>query len=120
SVGAKHKYEKAFSSEVINESRRVFGELNVYVKDASYELFVSSNNLNKIKEKYLNSFFLDELYNTPTSEFVDNYGGFVITDFVSGGRANALFSGVYTSNSNTETMEKSMDNSISASYKIKN
>ncbi|MGS2765068.1 MAC/perforin domain-containing protein [Sinomicrobium sp. M5D2P9] len=120
SVGAKHKYEKAFSSEVINESKRVFGELNVYVKDASYELFVSSNTLNKIKEKYLNSFFLDELYNTPTSEFVDNYGGFVITDFVSGGRANALFSGVYTSNSNTETMEKSMDNSISASYKIKN
>ncbi|MCM4156503.1 MAC/perforin domain-containing protein [Gramella sp. AN32] len=115
-LGAKHKYESAFTSQVTNESKRVFGEVNVFIRDASYELLTSSNTLDKIKENYLNEVFLDEIYNTSNKEFVSNYGTFVITDFTSGGKAEALFTGVYNASSSVETIESSMDSSISASY----
>jgi len=116
SIGSKHKYERAFSSETINETNRVFGEVNVSIEDASYKLLVSSNSLKKIREKYLRPSFLDELYNTTNKEFIQNYGGLVITDYISGGRANAVFTGIHTENSNSQTSESSMDNSISASF----
>lgn len=119
SIGTKHKFSNTFSSDVVTDNKKVFGELNVRVKDASYELLLSSNVINKVKDDYLNATFLDELYNTSPSEFVNNYGAFLITNFIAGGRANALFTGTYLSASDTQTKEKSMDNSISASYTFK-
>ena len=108
SIGSKHKFTNAFSSQIINENKRVFGELNVNIKDASYRLLISSNTLNKIKYQYQNSSFLDELYNSPATEFIENYGQFVLTDYVTGGRANALFTGVYNENSSVETKARAL------------
>nr|WP_315420472.1 MAC/perforin domain-containing protein [uncultured Pedobacter sp.] len=118
-IGSKNKFVKTFSSDVINEDKRVYGELNVNIKDASHEILFSSNVFKKVKEDYLNATFLDELYNTSTKEFISNYGGFFITSFLSGGRANALFTGNYMLTSDTQTKENSMDLSINASFNFK-
>jgi len=119
SIGAKHKFESTFSSETVNNNNQVFGELDVVAYEASHEILYSSIVLQKIKENYINKTFTDQLYNAPTGEFVNNYGGFVIINFISGGRANALFTGKYLTTSNTQIKEGSMDNSISASYGFK-
>lgn len=115
SLGAKHKYESSFTSETVNEEKSIFGELDIYIKDASYELLISSNSLKRMK-KYLSNSFLDELYNTSNKELLENYGGFVLTDFISGGRATALFTGNYTKNTSNDVKEISMDKSIESSF----
>lgn len=117
-IGSKSKFSSAFSSTVVNQQNRVFGELNVTVKDALYELLTSSYMTNQIKDKYLASSFLNELYNTPPSELLNNFGYFLITKFYSGGRANALFTGINTQSSTNESKESGTDASINASFSL--
>jgi hypothetical protein len=116
SIGAKHKFDNSYSMDFVNDNKRVWGELNVTVKDASHELLISANTIKKIKENYIKPSFIDELYNSSASEIVNNYGGFVVTGLITGGKANALFTGNYTSTSTTEVRESSMDNSINAAF----
>lgn len=118
-IGAKHKYENVFSSNKVNETNRVFGELNAYIRDASYKILTTDNVKSKITEDYLRPDFLDELYNNPMGKLIENFGSYVITNFNSGGRATALFTGISTSNDDSATKTRSMDNSISASYGFK-
>lgn len=118
-IGTKHKFDKAFSTDFIEDNKRVWGELNVTVRDASHELLMSTNTIKKIRDNYIRPSFIDELYNSPTSEIVKNYGGMVITGIVTGGKANALFTGNFLSTSNVQVEESSMDNSISASFTFK-
>lgn len=63
--------------------------------------------------------FKEELYNLTPSEFFNNYGGFVLSSFITGGRATALYTGIYRNNESTETKEKNMNTDISASYGFK-
>lgn len=116
SIGAKHKFDNSFSSDVTGTNNQTFGELNVTIKDASYELLISNTSIKKIKQNYLKPSFLDELYNSTTTDILNNYGGFVVTGLVTGGKANAIFTGTYTATSNTEVRDASMDNSINAAF----
>lgn len=116
SIGNKHNIENTYTSNIANETNRVFGQLDVEVLGKTYTLQTSSNLLNKIKLNYLNPTFRDEIYSITMSEFIKNYGALVLTDFVTGGRVTALYSGVYQSNDETETKERNMDTDISATY----
>lgn len=116
SIGAKRSMTEIYSSSLIQESNRVYGELNVEIKD-SYYILQTSSNINKIITlDYLTPEFKDELYNTHPSELFNSYGGFVLTDFITGGRTTAVFTGSYSGFDAAETKEKSMDTDISASY----
>ncbi|MBC7934691.1 MAG: hypothetical protein H7Y86_04930 [Rhizobacter sp.] len=117
-IGAKSKFASAFSSNTVNQTNRIFGELNVTVKDASYEMLASSNVANQVKDKYLATSFLGELYNTTPFELIENFGYFLITKFNSGGRANALYTGINTQTSSSETKESGTDASINASFTL--
>jgi hypothetical protein len=119
SIGATHKFDNSFSSDFKIDQNHVFGELNVIVKDASYELVMSDNIIKKIQDSYIKPSFLDELYNIPTSEVIKNYGGFVISGLTTGGKANALFTGEYNTSATTEIKTYSMENSINASFTFK-
>ncbi|WP_455939027.1 MAC/perforin domain-containing protein [Gemella morbillorum] len=119
-IGSKKKMSEVFSSSKIEESKRVFGELNVTIKDASYSLQMSSNIKKKIMLNYLSKDFVEELYNTMPSELFSNYGGFVLSGFVTGGRAVALYTGLYESEDLVTNKEKNMNKDISASYGFKN
>lgn len=98
-LGTTKKFHSSFTQNIVNENNRVFGELNVKIKGNSYSFLTSSSTLLQIKEKYLNPTFLSELYNTTQSEFIKNFGHYVITGFTSGGLANALYTGINKSNS---------------------
>lgn len=115
-LGSKRKMEEIFTTSKVQEQKRVFGELNVLIEDSCYTMQVSSNIKKKILLNYLSDDFKDELYNTTPSELFYNYGGFVLSSFMVGGSAIALYTGLYNNDEIAETKEKNMDNNISASY----
>ena len=99
-----------------NETNRVYGELNVDVLAKNYTLTVSSNLANKIKLYYQNPSFRDELYSITPSEFIELYGPLVLTDFYTGGRVSAIYSGMYNASASMENIEEDVDRNISASF----
>lgn len=119
SLGAHKTMTEVFTTSKVEESKRIFGELNIQIRDASYYMQTSSNIIKKIKMDYLTEDFKEELYNLTPSEFFNNYGGFVLSSFITGGRATALYTGIYRNNESTETKEKNMNTDISASYGFK-
>ncbi|MBC8985363.1 hypothetical protein H9X96_06210 [Pedobacter sp. N36a] len=119
SFGAKNKWTNTFSSSVINENNRVFGELNVEVKGSSYSLLSSINVRKSIIENYLNPTFLNEVNNSSRGEFIRNYGAFVLGKYYTGGKATAMYTGTDFRNTTSENKEKAMDGSINASFGFK-
>lgn len=116
SLGSKRTMTDVFSQKVTNESKTVYGELNIIYECNQYKLQNSTNIVNKIVEKYLHKDFIEELYLTHPSEFVNNYGKFVLCNFITGGKAIALYSGLYTGYESEIGREAEMDKGINASY----
>lgn len=115
SIGVKKRMERTFSKTTINESNRFFGELHYQYMDSRYWLKNTSNDI-KIMKSYVSKSFTDDLYNITPGEFFETYGGFVLCDFIVGGEATALYSGVYQGNESSETRGKKMQTDINASY----
>ena len=116
SIGSKNNINTVFSKSIAENENATFGELNIIVRDSCYRMQYSSNIQSKIKEKYLSDVFKDELYNTHPSEFFSNYGGFVLTNFIVGGKATAQYAGIYKKTETNETKESKLGNEIDASY----
>lgn len=115
-IGSEHSYTTVFSNSLVNDRNTTFGELNVVVRDSCHRMQISSNIKEKIKAKYLLQEFKDELYSTHPSELFRNYGGFVLSNFVVGGKATALYAGTYKKTETNETKEKNMNNEVNASF----
>ncbi|PCH68368.1 MAG: hypothetical protein COC06_09720 [Bacteroidales bacterium] len=115
SIGAKKSMERTFSKTTINESNRVFGELYYQYMDSRYWLKNTSDDI-KIMKSYVSQSFTDDLYNITPGELFETYGGFVLCDFIVGGKVIALYSGVYQGNESSETRGKKMQTDIDASY----
>ncbi|RAJ22176.1 hypothetical protein [Pedobacter cryoconitis] len=111
--------DEVFSSIVVNENKRIFGELSVKIKGVSYSFLNTTNVKGQIATKYLDKTFLNQIYNNPMGEFADTYGYFILTDFLTGGKTDAVYSGVYEKSTSDATKETDMDNSINASYGFK-
>lgn len=118
-IGHKKKMTEIFSTSSIESKQSVFGMLNVLIRDSCYNLQLSSNIKDKIILNYLHEIFKDELYNTSPSEFFSNYGGFVLSRYVTGGQALGYYCGTYKTSDITETKEDNMNKEISASFGFK-
>lgn len=115
-ASAKASYEETFSSSTVNESESIFGRLDAYIKDASYEITTISNKMNSIAVNYLSKDFRDDLHNSTPKELLDFYGPFVLTNFMSGGKATAVYQGTKKMSQGVETQEKQMDVTVEASF----
>lgn len=120
SIGNKNTYYNYFTSSLITSSKSVFGQLDIVIKDAIYNLAVNSNRLNQLRKDYLENDFIDDLYNLPPYEFYSFYGPFLMTNFITGGRATALFAGITKTTETEEARERTMDSEISGSFSFKN
>ncbi|MCD8072786.1 MAG: MACPF domain-containing protein, partial [Alistipes sp.] len=115
-IGKKKTMTEVFKTEFEQETNYVMGQLDVEIKDAIYELQINTNTLNQIRARYLHPDFKDNLYNLHPSEFFQTYGGFVLTNYFTGGRANALYAGRHTQVSSAQIMENDMTLDIAASF----
>lgn len=118
-IGNKSAYYKHFTKTLIESSNSVFGQLDIEVNDAVYKLAVNSNRLKLIRKNYLESDFINDLYNLSPYELFTFYGPFVITNFITGGRATAIFAGISKTMASGETLEKNMDIELASSFTFK-
>jgi hypothetical protein len=116
SIGNKNTLKSVFTTTFAEDKNTTFGELNIMVRDSCYQIQTSSNILEKIRLNYLSNDYKDELYNTHPSEFFTNYGGFVLSNYVMGGKATAMYAGTYKKTETNETKEKNLNSEINASY----
>lgn len=116
SLGNKNTVETIYTKNVANETKRVFGQLDVNVCGRKHFISTSSNLKNKIKVQYLNNSFVEEIHSITMPEFIETYGALVLTNYFTGGRLTAIYSGLYTSDDDTNIKEKNVDIDISATY----
>lgn len=119
SLSNKTKITKTFSSDVISNANCALGELNIVVRDSNFRMQYSDNIRSKIVKGYLDQTFLEELRLTHPYEFYKNYGGFVMRDFATGGRATVLYSGVHKYSSDTKVKTSDMSDEIESSFSLK-
>lgn len=117
-IGNKNAYYKHFTKTLLENSNAVFGQLDVEINDAVYNFAVNSYRLKLIRENYLKDDFINDLYNLPPHEFFTFYGPFVITNFITGGRATAIFTGISKTMATGETRENNMNIELESSFSM--
>lgn len=119
-IGAQSKYQEIFSVSTTDIRQDVFGELGIKYYDTKYEMMVTEYIKKEVRNNYLQNTFLKSLYYNSTDEFIKNYGGFVLTKFLSGGQATALYHGEYSESKHNENSvkEDEFNSEINASLNI--
>lgn len=117
SIGSKKKYTETFKETITKDENAVFGELNIIVRDSAHRMKISTTIKQDINEKYLTKEFKDDLYNLHPSEFFKLYGGFVVNQYITGGKATAVFAGLYKKQEKSITKERNMNAEINASFR---
>lgn len=115
SIGSKNTYNETFTNNITNESKAVFGEYFAEFAGDFYSMQYSTNIHDKILNNYLHKNFIEELYSTTPEEIYHNYGGFVLSNFITGGRAIAIYAGLYKGTETETSKESDMNNDIDAS-----
>ncbi len=122
--GAKVNYEDVFSKDISSSTSAdksdVYGEVRIKFYDTECELAMTSRMKEDIKNNYLRPSFVENLHYSTPCEFLDMYGGFVLTSFVSGGQAIAVYNGRYKGSSSTSdvTVEEEFRTTMEASVEL--
>lgn len=119
SIGNKKILTETFSTNIVENQNSVFGELDIVIRDSAFRMKYTSSIKMEILNDYLHEEFKKDLYNLHPTEFFQNYGGFVLGNFITGGKATALYAGIYKKAENTTTKLSDLSREISASYGFK-
>lgn len=118
-IGRKRMTEKTFGSHYINNNKAVFGELTMAYYNSSFNIQTSAGSRKLYARDCLSTEFMRNLYSSPIGDLLDTYGDYVLTGYVTGGKAFALFAGETKNSSSSSFMMKNMNDSIAASYSWK-
>ncbi len=113
---AKHTMETVFSLNAINQNNSIFGEVHIERHAKRHRLQTGSYINKKIAESYLDSMFVDRIYNTVPNTWMQEYGHFLLRDFYSGAKLTILYAATSTSHQVSSDIESSMNLSIRSTY----
>ena len=118
-IKAKHTYKKVFQESETSVNQCVYGEYTNKFFDREYKIQIPEDSWDDLYQNYVHSDFLHSLYNYSPATLIKNYGGFVITNYVTGAQAKLLYRGEHNehSSSTSTQKEKNFEASISASVK---
>ncbi len=119
SIGKKKTTTEVFTKVIDNTEEATYGELNINFINSKFTLQNSEASRKLFARQFLSKSFIRSLYNSPISSTLENFGDFVLTGYLTGGKAYAAYAGVSTSNITSDTKEKDMDKSINASFTYK-
>lgn len=121
SISSKKKSTEIFKGSIIQESKRVNGELSVKFYDRYYEFVLPVSIRDEVFEDYMDKSFLDVLYRLSTDELIEEYGAFVLIKFYSGAQAYALYEAESKTDTHNEEsiIEKNLDREINATIDLK-
>lgn len=84
-------FEDVFSDSYSHTDRTVYGESNILFLFDKYDLSLPSNLYGRVIDGYLSPSFTEYLYNSTPDELFNQFGCFVLTKLIAGGRATALY-----------------------------
>jgi len=114
--GRKKKISETFIQHDADSTREVYGELNLNIQNSAFSLDGSDGARKLYARECLSNRFMKNLYESTCGNILNAYGDFVLTGYVTGGRAFALYKGVETEEQSVEYKEKNMNSDISMSY----
>lgn len=118
SIGNKTNYTDVFTKEVSSNDKFVFGELNIAICDSCHRMQYSTNIRDRISKDYIDPVFFEEYHCLHPYELFKDYGGFVVRDFITGGKATALYLGLYKKDSTADTKTRDMGTEISSTFML--
>lgn len=113
-IGRKKTTENVFQSDLTSNENVVFGELSMRYDHSSFIL-----NLDPIKyysRDCLSKSFERNLYSTTIGNMLDNYGEYVLTGYITGGKAFSLFSGIDNSKEEHSVKLSNLHKNIGLSF----
>lgn len=116
SIGRKRKTSKVFTSAVTDSTNYVFGELNIDIKHNSYQLQTGATS-KVFARQCLSNLFQRNLYSNTIGKMIEDYGPFVLTGYVTGGKIFGLYEAHTESHSDISTNERTLSDVINASFK---
>lgn len=114
-IGRKHRNTKVFASYINDSTRSVYGEANVAYYNSEFKLNPSESSLHVYALTCLSKSFMRDLYGSPTGNILSNYGDFIMTDYITGGKMTALLAGMTKSTVSVQERLQAMDQEINAS-----
>lgn len=119
SLGHKKATTETFKTIIDNSNDATFGELSLYFISNQYSLQNSAAARSLYARKFIEKSFIKNLYNSTISSNLKNYGEFVVTGYLTGGKAYASYAGCNSTAKTTEGKEKGLEKSINASVTYK-
>lgn len=118
-IGRKKTTIQIFDSHLMNNSEVVYGELNLFFRNSSFTLLTSDAALKRYARSYVSVGFLRGLFESTMKNILDTYGQFVLTGYVTGGKAFAMFAGQKYKETTYEAVKDSMKSAMDASFAYK-
>ncbi|WP_281514781.1 hypothetical protein [Phocaeicola sartorii] len=119
SFGRKKTTTETFNKVIDNTEQATYGELNINFTNNQFSLQNSEANRKLYARQFLTKSFIRSLYNSPISSTLSTYGDFVLTGYLTGGKAHATYAGTSTDNISIDAKEKGIEESINASLAFK-
>lgn len=115
-IGRKKTVTEVFKTKNINQTESLTGEVNLMYMYSKVWLDNTKNAQKRIATKHISRSFIDNLYNTPISELIREYGPYVLTHFYTGGKALGLYVANKATSSHFELTQKDVEKHLNASY----
>lgn len=119
SIGRKKTTTETFKTVIDNLSKATFGELSLNFISDKYSLQHSDGARKLFSRQFLSKSFIRSLYGSTIQSTIDNYGDFILTSYLTGGKAYATYAGCSNFSDSTTTKEKGLEKSINASLTYK-
>jgi hypothetical protein len=119
SLGKKKATTDIFKTVIDNMDEATYGELNLNFINSQFALENSEATRRLFSRQFLTKSFIRNLYNSTIKSTLDAYGDFVLTGYMTGGKAYAFYAGNATKAATTNEKEKDMEESINASITYK-
>lgn len=119
SIGRKKSTTEVFKTVIDSLEEATYGELSLDFVSDHFSLQHSDGIRKLYSRQFLTKSFVRSLYGSTIQSTLDNYGEFVMTDYLTGGKAYAIYAGHNKKVSNTNEREKGMEKSINASLTYK-
>lgn len=119
-IGRKKTTDNTFKSEISSANNAVYGELNLMYRNSSFTLQSSEGSRKFYARECLSPVFRKNLYSSTIGDILDTYGEYILTGYVTGGKACAFFAGLGQAGSNFTSNENGMNKDIDASFSWEN
>lgn len=114
--GRRKTTTEVFTDYTMDSTRVVYGELDLKVRNSAFSLIGSEGARKLYARECLSKKFMKDLYGSTSGNILNTYGDFVLTGYITGGRAFGLYKGFSKEHYDYAGREKDMKTDINMSF----